>query len=1267
VVIILSLAGASCVAQKRAVLPKEGEQFHQPQAETPTAKESNTAMQARVQASYSQLPLHFEANQGQSDKPVQFLSRGSGYALFLTPTEAILTLRKDGTGEPENRGPGSSQSPTPNTQHPAIVRMQLAGANPQPQVEGIEELPGKVNYFIGNDPAQWRTSIPTYAKVNYRNVYPGVDLVYYGNQRQLEYDFVVAPGTDPGVIQLRVTDQTGQELPSETTAEGDLRIRVAGNEVHLHKPLVYQEIDGVRQEVFGQFVLLDSQDSTLRAQDSQIVGFQVAAYDTSKPLIIDPVLEYSTYFGGSGSEQGHGIAIDTAGNMYVTGQTCSADFPKKNAVQQNFGGGGVCSDAFVTKLDPTGATLIYSTYLGGSGNDNGLGIAADADGYAYVTGLTQSFNFPTAPKSPTGACLAYQCSNPCCSFIDAFVTKLSPSGSALIYSTYLGGSGGEIGYGIALDADKNVYIVGQSGGSTNPPFPTKNPVPGASGGNVDAFVAKFNPVGGTASQPHNENDLVYSTLLGGSGADIAYGVAIDANGNAHVTGRTDGPYAGSPVPAKDFPLVNAYQTLANGNGTGNLQDAFAAKLSAGGSTLIYSTYLGGGDADEGDGIAVDSAGNAYITGMTQSRVAPLFPLRNALQPAHGGGVQDAFVSKFNPTGSLVSSTFLGGTASDWGKGITVDLAGNVYVTGATGGGFPSINPLQACNTNGDVFVTRLKPTGAALGYSYSTCLGGSNREEGHAIAADDYGNAYITGYTLSTNFPTVNPFQPALVTSVGGNFEDAFVAKISAPIDADNDGYPLPQDCDDNNATVHPGATEVCNGIDDNCDGQVDEGVQTTFYQDQDGDSYGNAAVSQHACSAPTGYVANNMDCNDTSAAIHPGVAEVCNGQDDDCDGAVDESATSVMTPLTQSCYTGPSGTAGMGLCHTGTQTCLDGTFGTCAGEVIPTTEVCNGQDDDCNGQVDDGVLTTFSLDQDHDGFGNAAATQQTCTAPSGYVANSTDCNDANAAIYPGAPEACDGQDNDCNGIPDNGFDVGNACSAGVGACQRPGNEVCAADGLSTVCDAVPGTPTQELCGDGIDQDCNGVVDNGFDVGTSCSVGIGACQQAGTKVCASGGLSTECDATPGTPVAEVCGDGIDNDCDGVVDNGCATTYQTSGLCFGAPGHVILQPVNADGASVFKQGSTVAAKFRVCDSDGVSVGHPGVVTDFRLVQVMQGTLTQTVNEAVVSTTPDSAFRWDASAQQWIFNISTKNLSANQTYFYRISLDDGSYIDFHFGLK
>jgi hypothetical protein len=981
-IMTFSLTGTSCVAQKRIVPPKEGEQFHQQSAKVPAANEPDPAVQTKVQAVYGQLPLHFEVNQGQSDQQVKFLSRGNGYALFLTPTEAVLALQQN--SEARSQNPESqTQPPTPNPQPPTVLRMQLIGANPQPLVEGVDELPGKVNYFIGNDPTQWRTNIPTYARVKYHNVYPGVDVVYYGNQRQLEYDFVVAPGVDPATVTLKFQDQNGRLAPVQVDEHGDLLVRLSDEEIRLRKPLVYQEINDARQEIAGQYVLLDPSDAEQRTANSELqkVGFQVASYDASKPLIIDPVLEYSTYLGGSQRDEGEDIAVDTAGNVYVTGWTFSTNFPLSQPYVTAYRG------IFVTKMSTDGSTLLYSTYLGGTtGTDQGFGIAVDSDGSAYVTGRASSFDFPTAPKSGA-TCLAYQCSIPCCSYIDAFMTKLSPTGSALVYSTYLGGNGGEYGYDIAVDANKNVYVVGQTGQNiTTNNFPVKNALQ-TQAGNVDAFLAKFNPVGGTVSQPHNENDLVYSTLLGGSGTDIAYGVTVDADSNVYLTGYSTGPYAGSAAPARDFPLVNAFQTLANGDGTGNTADAFAAKVSADGSTLIYSTYLGGNNADEGEGIAVDSAGNAYVTGYTGSlwRSDGLigFPVVNALQTNYAGGTRDAFLTKITPIGSVVYSSYVGGPRLEVGKGIALDPSGNVYLAGWTTGSSPdsffNLQPLQACTSNSDAFIIKLNPTAALYTREYATCLGGINTDQANAIAVDTLGNAYITGYTVSIDFPTVSPYQGSLSGNTGtnsGNHNDAFVAKISTDSDSDLDGYSTAQgDCDDNDAAVHPGATELCNSVDDNCANGVDESF----------DVGASCTAGTGACQSTGEKICASdglsTQCNATPGASNP---ETCNGVDDDCNGLVDDNTPGAACSTEQP-----------GVCSSGTTVCSIGIL-SCQANQAPTSETCNGLDDDCDGSV-----PANEADTDGD-------SKRVCDG---------DCSDADNTVYPGAPELNDGKDNDCDGV----------------------------------------------------------------------------------------------------------------------------------------------------------------------------------------------------------------------------------------------------------
>ncbi len=695
-------------------------------ASSVSTPQTDPKAQARILDSYGNLPLSFEANHGQTDGRVKFLSRSGGYSLFLTGDEAVLALRgkkaantapkRDTSSPVETRLAASGDRMTGG-----VLRMKLRNANAAAKVTGVDELPGTSNYFIGNDPAKWQTNVPTYAKVKYEAIYSGIDLVYYGNQRQLEYDFIVAPGADPRRIQFDV--RGAKRIRRDE--HGDLVLKVGDGEIRWHKPVVYQEKDGARQLLAARYAITDKTR----------VGFALAKYDASRPLYIDPLI-YSTYLGGSAWDQGNGIAVDGAGNAYVTGVTRSTDFPTMNPLQPVNGGG---NDAFVAKLNPTGSALVYSTYLGGSGEDDGYGIAVDSAGNAYVTGLTLSTDFPTInPLQPANG-----------GGQDAFVTKINAAGSALVYSTYLGGSGNDAAKSIAVDSAGNAYVTGITL-STN--FPTMNPLQSANnGGGGDAFVAQLNPTGST---------LIYSTYLGGSGEDVGEGVTVDGSGNACVTGFTS---------SHDFPTENPLQP-ANGT-AGYSTTAFVTKINAAGSALVYSTYLGGSDYDEATGIAVDGAGNAYVTGLTFSHD---FPTVNPLQGGnHGRG--DAFVSKLNPTGSaLVYSTYLGGNGEDYGQGIAVDSAGNAYVTGSTASlkYFPTTPGAfqRTCTGGACAFVSRLNPAGSVL--VYSTYLGGSGWAYGYGIAVNSAGKAYITG-SAYTGFPTMNPVQ----ATYGGN-GDAFVTEL---------------------------------------------------------------------------------------------------------------------------------------------------------------------------------------------------------------------------------------------------------------------------------------------------------------------------------------------------------------------------------------------------------------------------------------------------------------------------------------------------------
>jgi hypothetical protein len=696
---------------------------------------------------YGSVPLSFEANHGQADSRVQFLSRGSGYGLFLTGTEAVLNLNRSGAVR-DMVGPQRSAT--------AQLEMELLGASRGVSAAGQEQLPGVVNYMLGNNPALWQTNIPTFGRVSYDDVYPGIDLVYYGNQRQLEYDFVVAPGADPAAIRLafRGADQMNLD------AQGNLVLHTAGGVVIQHAPILYQQTASGRTSVDGDFVLSGNQ-----------VRFRVGSYDASLPLVIDPVLSYSTYLGGLGYDAGTAIAVDAAGSAYVTGQTGTANFPTTpGAFRTTLG--DTNNAAFVTKFNPAGTALVYSTYLGGGtfSQTVGYGIAVDAAGNAYVTGETLSANFPTTPG-------AFQ--SPAPMGYDAFVTKLNPQGNGLVYSVRLGGQFDDFGRGIAVDPAGRAVVTGvvTNRAPNGPDFPTANAAqPNYGGGNNDAFVTKFNADGSA---------LIFSTYLGGGAIlnttdDWGEAVGTDSAGNTYVTGHTY---------SQDFPTTPGAFTR---NGNDGL-DAFVTKYGPSGAMLYSTRSLGGSGHEEAYGIAVDAGGNAYITGNTDSWDDPSNSIDTGFPTTPGAfrrtlvGQIDAFVAKLNPTGSaIVYGTYLGGSGVtsggvDRGWGIAVDAAGAAYVTGDTDSpNFPAVNSLQPFSGfYKDAFVTKVSPTGAAL--VYSTFLGGELTDEGRGVAIDTGGNAYVTGSTGSFQFPTTpGAFRTANAGGINDH-TDVFVAKIGAP------------------------------------------------------------------------------------------------------------------------------------------------------------------------------------------------------------------------------------------------------------------------------------------------------------------------------------------------------------------------------------------------------------------------------------------------------------------------------------------------------
>jgi hypothetical protein len=663
---------------------------------------------------YGQLPLAFEPNVGQVSGPIDFLTHGNGYSLYLNHGQAELVLQSAIASTAT--GGSILQAATAET-----LGISFVGTNPVPAGSGVNRLPGITNYFIGNDPSKWHTNIPTYSQVAYQDIYAGINELVYGNQGQLEYDLVVNPGASPGVIRFAVAGTMSTTIDSQ----GNLVLHTPGGDVVERAPIVYQQMGNVRRSVAGRFVL----------ENQQQVGFAVGAYDASQPLVIDPVLSYSTYlglYGGfAGGAAANDIAVDSSGEAYVVGEAVSSLFPTANAVHVFVPG----ADAYVAKLNAAGTGLIYATFLGSSAIANS--VAVDAAGDAYVTGWTSATNFPTVNPAQPGSKGGGD---------EAFVAELNAAGSTLIYSTYLGGSAVDRGQGIAVDGAGDAFVTGKTSSSD---FPTVNAVQPANRSTQDnAFVTKFS-AGGSIS---------YSTYLGGSGSDSGNGIGVDAAGNAIITGV---------VTSTDFPTVNAIQTHLTLGSAG-----FVTKLNPAGS-FLYSTYLG--PATGGAAVAVDAAGNAYVTGIALNG----FPTTFAFQPISGlgGGV---FVSKINASGTALAYSTYTGNSDAQPFAIAVDVEGDAYVTGNAGGGsaFPTANALQPVNKLANAFVAELNPLGN--GFVYSTYLGGTSYvdEAGRGIAVDTAGNTYVAGTTGASDFPTVMPIQSSYAGG-GGLAYTGFVAKIA--------------------------------------------------------------------------------------------------------------------------------------------------------------------------------------------------------------------------------------------------------------------------------------------------------------------------------------------------------------------------------------------------------------------------------------------------------------------------------------------------------
>lgn len=671
------------------------------------------------------LPISFEENHGQVDSQVRYLAHAGNGTIYFEPSETVLTvLSHDSQKKPEL----------------SVLRLKWIGANSSPQMSAEHPLPGKINYLIGHDPSQWHTGIPTYERVRYASLFPGVDAVFYGKGSQIEYDLLLTPGVDPATISFAVEGARSLHIAKN----GDLVLRLENTEVRQHRPVVYQESNGVRRLLSAHYII--HRDKT--------VSYEIAGLDRKLPLVIDPTLSYSTFASnGSNAHIVSSVAVDQSGNAYVTGTTTVA-FPNKHP---EFGS-QIGQNAYVTKFSPSGSSLIYTTVFGGNSFDEGIAIAIDRFGNAYLGGDTTSTDFPTTPGSfepPAGS-------------IDAnngFITKLNPSGSAFVYSLLLGGGDSDQITALALDSQQRVYVTGFTC-STN--FPVKNafqPVTvgqNCADGGGDAFVTRVNAAG---------TDLDYSTYLDGTFESSGNGIAVDSTFHAYVTGATE---------SADFPVTpSAFQTSLKAKVIPNFpndihqSNAFVTKFSADGRSLVYSTFLGGTADDVAEAIALDPDGRACVTGNATSADFPI--TSGAFQKTLRGG-NDVFVTKFQLSGSgLFYSTFLGGSGSEGGTSIAVDSLGRAYVAGGTSStDFPVLHPIQPhLAGQQDAFITKLSATGNAL--FFSTYLGGTDIDVATSIRLDSAGNAFVGGATTSANFPTT----PGAFSRTKKASTDGWVAKIT--------------------------------------------------------------------------------------------------------------------------------------------------------------------------------------------------------------------------------------------------------------------------------------------------------------------------------------------------------------------------------------------------------------------------------------------------------------------------------------------------------
>ncbi len=665
-------------------------------------------------------PMSFTENAGQWDESIKFRASAGAATMWFGSDGAYYQFARElsdfeSSDKSDKQGPGEVEV--------MMIKASFVGARSNPEVVGADKLDYKCNYFLGNDPSRWHTNVSNYESIVYREVYPGIDLKYFGNGEQLEYDFIVSPGTDPSRIEVRYDGADGVYV----NGSGELVVETHWGSVTELRPYVYQEDGSGRIEVVGSYRLLSPNS----------FGFSFdEGYDPSLPLIIDPVLTYSTYLGGSGSDYGWGIDIDDSDYAYTLGVTNSADFPVINAAQETLAGDW---DVTVSKISLETGQFIFSTYLGSTGREENPRMELDRDGCTYIVGRTWADDFPVSGAFDA----TFDGSS------DAFLTKLSAGGNQLIFSTFLGGSDDDFGMGVAVDTALNAYVTTTTY-STD--FPTLNPFQLAPGQvSKAATVSKFTVAG---------DQLVFSTYLGGLQDDESRAILVDDEGCVYLTGYTY---------SKDFPLENAYDSVLDGS-----TDCFLTKFSSDGSSLIYSTYFGGTSVELCTAMGLDDLGRLYVTGGTASADLPIV---NGFQPIHSGGSAlgyDIFVAKFSQAGTdLLYSTFLGGAGDDFGEGMCLGRYGEIYLTGYTYSfDFPLADPLfDEMLGVPDAIVARIDDDGSGL--KFSSYLGGSLSDVGRNVVINDLRSVYVTGYTTSSNFPVVDPIQ-----TYRRGTRDAFVSMI---------------------------------------------------------------------------------------------------------------------------------------------------------------------------------------------------------------------------------------------------------------------------------------------------------------------------------------------------------------------------------------------------------------------------------------------------------------------------------------------------------